>query len=46
MNKTDSNEKDDAIRWQLVKAMLDEFPSLRVKAENYLEEKQKNTKCR
>ncbi|MCS7115732.1 MAG: hypothetical protein N0A00_10140 [Candidatus Bathyarchaeota archaeon] len=33
--------ENDEIRWQVVKAMLDEFPNLREKVKNYIEEKQK-----
>jgi hypothetical protein len=34
-----NRRKDDEIRWQVIKAMLEEFPSLRVKAQKYLKEK-------
>jgi hypothetical protein len=30
--------KSEKIRWQVVKAMLDEFPSLKVKTREYLKE--------
>jgi hypothetical protein len=30
--------KSDEIRWQVLKAMLDEFPRLKKKAQNYLKE--------
>jgi len=30
--------KDEEIRWQVIKAMLDEFPTLKVKVKNYLKE--------
>jgi hypothetical protein len=33
------NSKDD-VRWQVVKAMLDEFPTLRRKVEKYIEKEQ------
>jgi len=29
--------ENDEIRWQVVKAMLDEFPNLREKVKNYIE---------
>jgi hypothetical protein len=32
INETDRKE----VRWQVVKAMLDEFPDLKEKVENYL----------
>jgi hypothetical protein len=28
---------NDELRWQIIKAMLDEFPSLKEKVKNYLE---------
>jgi hypothetical protein len=31
--------KNEDIRWEVVKSMLDEFPALRVKVEEYLREK-------
>lgn len=30
-------QKDNEIRWQVIKAMLDEFPTLREKVKGYLE---------
>jgi hypothetical protein len=33
----DVDEKNEEIRWQVIKAMLDEFPTLRKKAKNYLQ---------
>jgi len=33
--------EDDEIRWQVVKAMLDEFPTLREKVKHYIEKQQK-----
>jgi uncharacterized protein YdaU (DUF1376 family) len=33
--------ENDEIRWQVVKAMLDEFPSLREKVKAYIEKQQK-----
>jgi hypothetical protein len=32
INKSDKNE----VRWQVVKSMLEEFPDLKEKVENYL----------
>jgi hypothetical protein len=34
-------EENDEIRWQVVKAMLDEFPTLREKVKVYIEEQKK-----
>jgi hypothetical protein len=34
-----NSKKDDEIRWQVIKAMLEEFPSLRGKVQKYLKEK-------
>ncbi|MEM2440114.1 MAG: hypothetical protein QXJ77_02730 [Candidatus Bathyarchaeia archaeon] len=34
-------ENSDEIRWQVVKAMLDEFPTLREKVKRYIEERQR-----
>jgi len=31
-----SSVRDEEIRWQLIKAMLDEFPVLKMKAREYL----------
>jgi hypothetical protein len=30
--------KNEEIRWQVIKAMLDEFPTLKKKVKNYLKE--------
>jgi len=35
------NPKTEEIRWQVIKAMLDEFPALREKVKGYLKEGQK-----
>ncbi|MEM3536178.1 MAG: hypothetical protein QXF44_00215 [Candidatus Bathyarchaeia archaeon] len=35
----DTKTKNDEIRWQVVKAMLEEFPSLKERVRNYLQEK-------
>lgn len=32
----DSNMKNDEIRWHVMKAMLDEFPTLKEKVKRYL----------
>jgi len=34
-------ENSDEIRWQVVKAMLDEFPTLRERVKRYIEERQR-----
>jgi hypothetical protein len=36
--------ENDEIRWQVVKAMLDEFPTLREKVEVYIEEQKRKQK--
>ena len=33
--------KSDEIRWQVLKAMLDEFPSLKIKTQEYLNKRTK-----
>jgi hypothetical protein len=38
-------EENDEIRWQVVKAMLDEFPTLREKVKVYIEEQKKKQKA-
>ncbi|MEM3596933.1 MAG: hypothetical protein QXJ53_02210 [Candidatus Bathyarchaeia archaeon] len=38
-------DKNEEIRWQVVKAMLDEFPSLRAKVQEYLKGKEKKEKA-
>jgi hypothetical protein len=38
--------KNEEIRWQVLKAMLDEFPSLKSKTREYLQEKETMDKCR
>jgi len=35
------NPKSEKVRWQVMKAMLDEFPALREKVKNYLKEEKK-----
>jgi len=35
-----SNSKNEEIRWQVIKAMLDEFPTLKEKVKNYLKSHQ------
>jgi hypothetical protein len=37
----DINSKKKEIRWQIMKAMLDEFPTLKERVKSYLEEGQK-----
>jgi len=34
-----ANVKTEEIRWQVIKAMLDEFPTLKEKVKTYLKEK-------
>jgi hypothetical protein len=36
-----AKQKDDEIRWQVIKAMLDEFPTLREKVKSYLREQER-----
>jgi len=33
-----TSTKSEEIRWQVIKAMLDEFPTLKDKVKNYLKE--------
>ena len=37
-------ENSDEIRWQVVKAMLDEFPTLREKVKAYIEKQKQKEK--
>ena len=39
--KMSVRSKSEEIRWQVVKAMLDEFPALKVKVKKYLREQKK-----
>ncbi|MEM2106016.1 MAG: hypothetical protein QXV21_06105 [Candidatus Bathyarchaeia archaeon] len=39
------NRNVDEIRWRVVKAMLDEFPSLRAKVQEYLKSEEKREKA-
>ncbi|MGQ9531006.1 MAG: hypothetical protein ACUVTC_06185 [Candidatus Bathycorpusculaceae bacterium] len=34
--------KTDEIRWQVIKAMLEEFPTLKERVKNYLKEEKRN----
>jgi len=34
-----TSQKSEEIRWQVIKAMLDEFPTLKEKVKSYLKEK-------
>jgi hypothetical protein len=34
-------QKTEKIRWQVIKAMLDEFPTLKERVKSYLKEEQK-----
>jgi hypothetical protein len=36
--KMSARSKSEEIRWQVMKAMLDEFPTLKEKAKKYLKE--------
>lgn len=38
----DTGSKSEEIRWQVIKAMLDEFPTLKERIKNYLKEGQKS----
>jgi len=40
------NNTYDEIRWQVIKVMLDEFPTLKENVEDYLKEEQKLKKKR
>jgi len=34
-----TSQKSEEIRWQVIKAMLDEFPTLKEKVKSYLKER-------
>ncbi|MEM3457915.1 MAG: hypothetical protein QXN36_05210 [Candidatus Bathyarchaeia archaeon] len=36
-----ANAKNEEIRWQVIKAMLDEFPALKEKVKSYLKEQKR-----
>ena len=36
------NSRNEEIRWQVIRAMLDEFPTLKERIKSYLEEDQKS----
>ncbi|MGB9714692.1 MAG: hypothetical protein ACPLZC_06945 [Candidatus Bathyarchaeales archaeon] len=36
-----AKQKDEEIRWHVIKAMLDEFPTLREKVKDYLKERER-----
>jgi hypothetical protein len=36
-----AKQKDEEIRWHVIKAMLEEFPALREKVEDYLKEQKR-----
>lgn len=38
----DSNLKTEEIRWQVMKAMLEEFPTLKKKIKTYLKDQEAN----
>jgi hypothetical protein len=39
-----TRSKTEEIRWQVIKAMLNEFPALKEKVKSYLKERQKSNK--
>ncbi|MGQ9624970.1 MAG: hypothetical protein ACUVT9_06325 [Candidatus Bathycorpusculaceae bacterium] len=39
-----AKQKDNEIRWQVIKAMLDEFPILREKVKSYLKTQERKPK--
>jgi len=39
-----TNPKSEEVRWQVIKAMLDEFPALKEKVKGYLKEQKPKTK--
>jgi len=39
----DSNIENEEIRWQIMKAMLDEFPTLKEKVKHYLKVQKTNS---
>jgi hypothetical protein len=39
-NSMTADSKSQEIRWQVIKAMLDEFPALKEKVRNYLNNKE------
>jgi len=41
MQKMSESPSTEKIRWQVIKAMLDEFPTLREKVKKYLKEESK-----
>jgi hypothetical protein len=40
-----AKRKNDEIRWQVIKAMLDEFPTLREKVKAYIEKQKPKRKA-
>jgi hypothetical protein len=40
-----SAAKNEEIRWQVLKAMLDEFPSLKAKTRDYLGQVETKNRC-
>ncbi len=40
-----SAAKSEEIRWQVLKAMLDEFPSLKARTRDYLREQETKNTC-
>jgi len=41
-DKMSTSQKSEEIRWQVIKAMLDEFPVLKDRVRNYLKEQKPN----
>jgi hypothetical protein len=41
MLRLKAEQKDEEIRWHIMKTMLDEFPTLREKVKNYLKEQKR-----
>jgi hypothetical protein len=44
LEKMNAKSKADETRWQVMKAMLDDFPDLRVKVKKYLKTQNPKTK--
>jgi len=41
LRKMSVKQKTETVRWQVIKAMLDEFPTLKERVKSYLKEEQK-----
>jgi len=44
LRKMNIDPKNEEIRWQVIKAMLDEFPALKERVKSYLKEQKPKTK--